>query len=75
VIWIDHIKKKAVIPGLALIIFLTGNTRIRADQNYSEQGFFENSLSSENYFYGSGKVSPLSTLELIDGKLPVRQIR
>ncbi len=70
-IWIDHIKTKGVIPGLALTIFLAGNTPIRADQNYSEQVFFENSLSSDDYFYSSGKVTPPSTLKLIDGKLPL----
>jgi hypothetical protein len=71
VIWINLLKKKTVMPGLTLMIFLIGNNRAPANQNYSEQVFFENSLSSENYFYSSGTVSPPSTLELIDGKLPV----
>ena len=42
-----------------------------ADQNYSQQVFFENSLSPANYFYSAGKVSAPSKLLLIDGKLPV----
>ncbi len=43
----------------------------RADQNYSQQVFFENSLSPGNYFYSEGRASAPSTLRLIDGKLPV----
>jgi exo beta-1,2-glucooligosaccharide sophorohydrolase (non-reducing end) len=43
----------------------------RADQNYSQQVFFENSLSPGSYFYSSGTISAPSTLKLIDGKLPV----
>ena len=42
-----------------------------ADQNYSQQVFFENSLSPRSYFYSTGTISAPSTLELIDGKLPV----
>lgn len=43
----------------------------RADQNYSQQVFFENSLSPGNYFYSDGKFNAPSTLRLVDGKLPV----
>lgn len=42
-----------------------------ADQNYSQQVFFDNSLSPGNYFYSRGKVSPPSNLALVDGKLPI----
>ncbi len=42
-----------------------------ADQNYSQQVFFENSLSPGFYFYSSGTVSNPSALKLVDGKLPV----
>jgi exo beta-1,2-glucooligosaccharide sophorohydrolase (non-reducing end) len=42
-----------------------------ADQNYSQQVFFENSLSPVNYFYSFGKVSFPSALELIDDHLPI----
>lgn len=43
----------------------------RADQNYSQQVFFENSLSPRSYFYSQGRASAPSTLRLIDDKLPV----
>ncbi len=59
------------IAGLALLLLIAGNTHARADQNYSQQVFFENSLSPEHYFYSSGKASPPSTLKLLDQKLPV----
>ena len=45
----------------------------RADQNYSQQIFFENSLSPLSYFYSSGKASFPSTLELIDDRLPIEK--
>jgi len=66
-----HSRKKVVSKFLFLLAFFVAATRARADRNYSNQVFFENSLSPENYFYSSGKVTPPSTLELIGGKLPV----
>jgi len=42
-----------------------------ADQNYSQQVFFENSVSPQDYFYSSGKAIAPSNLRLIDGKLPL----
>ena len=66
-----HFRGKVVFRLFVLLAFLVAGTRARADQNYSDQVFFENSLSPANYFYSSGKVTPPSTLELIDGKLPV----
>ncbi len=42
-----------------------------ADQNYSQQVFFENSLSPATYFYSSGRASAPSTLRLMNGKLPI----
>jgi exo beta-1,2-glucooligosaccharide sophorohydrolase (non-reducing end) len=61
-----------VIKFMFLLGFLSSTgTSARADQNYSDQVFFENSLSQGNYFYSDGKITPPSTLELIDGKLPV----
>src|ERR1700733_736925 len=66
-----YFNKKVVSAWLLLLAFLIAVTPARADQNYSDQVFFENSLSPGNYFYSSGKVSPPSTLELIDKKLPV----
>ena len=58
----------------ALVIFagcLLWDSPARADQNYSQQVFFENSLSPQSYFYSSGKASFPSTLELIDDRLPI----
>jgi hypothetical protein len=43
----------------------------RADRNYSQQVFFENSLSPGSYFYSRGHASAPSRLELEGGKLPV----
>ena len=60
---------------LATIVFIASSLCIsftaRADQNYSQQVFFENSLSPDSYFYSAGTISAPSTLKLIDGKLPV----
>ena len=70
-IWSSCRPKKTSIAGLTLLLLIAGNTGARADQNYSQQVFFENSLSPENYFYSSGKASPPSTLKLLDEKLPV----
>jgi hypothetical protein len=66
-----HSQKRVVIQFLLLLAFVIDGTLARADQNYSDQVFFENSLSPRSYFYSSGKLTPPSTLELIDGKLPV----
>jgi hypothetical protein len=53
------------------LILLAAGAHAHADQNYSQQVFFENSLSPENYFYSSGQITPPSKLNLIDGKLPL----
>src|ERR1700733_9367232 len=66
-----YFNKKVVSAWLLLLAFLIAVTPARADHNYSDQVFFENSLSPGTYFYSSGKVSPPSTLELVAGKLPV----
>jgi hypothetical protein len=66
-----HLGRKVVVKFFVLLVFLVACTCARADHNYSDQVFFDNSLSSGNYFYSSGKVTPPSTLELIGGKLPV----
>jgi len=42
-----------------------------ADQNYSQQVFFDTSLSPGSYFYSSGHFNEPSTLTLIDGRVPV----
>jgi exo beta-1,2-glucooligosaccharide sophorohydrolase (non-reducing end) len=54
-----------------LLASLVGVACARADQNHSQQVFFENSLSPGSYFYSSGTMSGRSSLKLVDGKLPV----
>jgi hypothetical protein len=66
-----YFRKRVVMTCLVLPAFLFSATPARADHNDSGQVFFDNSLSQGNYFYSSGKVNPPSTLELIDGKLPI----
>lgn len=62
----------ALSAWLVLAFFLaTQSPAARADQNYSQQVFFVNSLSPGNYFYSNGSVSAPSTLRLVGGKLPV----
>ncbi len=56
---------------LMLAAVACGAKVARGDQNYSQQVFFENSLSPKNYFYSNGRASAPSTLFLADGKLPV----
>ncbi len=62
-----------VLPVLALLLAQWSEMGVFAwaDQNYSQQVFFENSLSPGNYFYSRGKVSPPSKLELVENKLPI----
>jgi exo beta-1,2-glucooligosaccharide sophorohydrolase (non-reducing end) len=61
--------------AIGMLLALGGSTAMMpvawADQNYSQQVFFENSLSPNSYFYSEGRASAPSTLRLIDGKLPV----
>lgn len=63
--------RQALLLLAALAVFIAGSVSARADQNYSQQVFFENSLSPQNYFYSSGKAIAPSVLSLIDGKLPI----
>jgi exo beta-1,2-glucooligosaccharide sophorohydrolase (non-reducing end) len=44
---------------------------VQADSNYYRHIFFDNSLTSGNYFYSQGHVSPPSKLALENGMLPV----
>jgi len=66
---------KRIVHALLLLFILIGALAVvefaHADQNYSQQMFFENSLSPCNYFYSAGKASSPSTLTLVDGKLPI----
>lgn len=54
-----------------LLLAVVAPGALRADQNYSQQVFFENSLSPGDYFYSHGKVTAPSTLTLVRGKLPI----
>ena len=42
-----------------------------ADQHYSQEVFFENSLSPGAYFYSSGTAGAPSSLKLVNGRLPI----
>lgn len=57
--------------AVSLLGFVAAQGSAHADQNYSQQVFFENSLSPGNYFYSRGHASPPSTLHLIDERLPI----
>jgi hypothetical protein len=46
-------------------------TRAMADQHFSDEVFFDNSLAPDAYHYSSGQASGGSQLALVDGKLPV----
>src|ERR1700675_1416387 len=52
-------------------VSLLFSSPLRADSNYYRHVFFDNSLTSSNYFYSQGHVSPPSKLALENGKLPV----
>src|ERR1700677_3458886 len=62
-----------MLQSLLLIIVFSGAYcgHCLADRNYSQQVFFDNSLSPSNYFYSEGKATAPSSLRLIDGKLPI----
>src|SRR6266702_936627 len=62
---------KVSLRFLLLLLLLSSSFTVWADQNYSQQVFFENSLSPGSYYYSSGTISPPSALTLIGGKLPV----
>ena len=57
--------------GFILAAVLATCAAGRADQNYSQQVFFENSLSPRSFFYSQGKADSPSTLELVTDRLPV----
>jgi hypothetical protein len=57
---------------IALLVWgCCASPAVAADQNYSQQVFFENSLSPDAYYYSSGNVSAPSLLKLVGNKLPV----
>ncbi len=57
--------------ALAAVIAPAFSVVALADQNYSQQVFFENSLSPDDYFYSRGRASYPSDLKLVDEKLPI----
>ncbi len=67
--------RNSTICKLAILLALAGwlatPLSTHADQNYSQQVFFDNSLSPGNYFYSRGRASAPSKLLLNDGKIPV----
>ncbi len=46
-----------------------------ADQRYSDEVFFDNSLSRDAHHQSAGKTSGASRLALVDGKLPLERTR
>ena len=64
------IRTKTVLL-LSLWFAICGSSVVFADQNFSQQVIFENSLSPGSYFYSSGNVSAPSTLTLVDKRIPI----
>jgi hypothetical protein len=52
------------------VLFLLAEA-LSADTAYFQRTFFDNSITSDNYFYSAGIASAPSTLELSSNKLPV----
>jgi exo beta-1,2-glucooligosaccharide sophorohydrolase (non-reducing end) len=69
--WLRKECGRALIVLLTLTAFSLAAVSARADQNYSQQVFFENSLSPQDYYYSHGNAIAPSALTLVDGKLPV----
>ena len=64
--------KKAMTSMLLFLVgLIAGSTPVLADQNYSQQVFFVNSLSPGDYFYSSGHATAPSSLKLVGDKLPI----
>ncbi len=69
-----HLSRNTIQTKTAWLLFLLFSAcspLAFADQNYSQQVFFETSLSPQSYFYSEGNVSAPSTLTLVDKKIPV----
>jgi exo beta-1,2-glucooligosaccharide sophorohydrolase (non-reducing end) len=68
-------QKNQFLRGVAAVALIVGvllsGQSGWADQHFSQEVFFENSLASGSYPYSRGNVSAPSTLRLVDGKLPV----
>ena len=59
----------AVCLALAMGAVSTGNAYGNTD--YYRHQYFDNSLTSDTYFYSAGRASAPSSVELVKGKLPV----
>jgi exo beta-1,2-glucooligosaccharide sophorohydrolase (non-reducing end) len=66
---------QAIFGAFLLVLALAGAQGGRADTRYYEHSVFDNSLTPDAYFYSSGTPSAPSTLELVNGKLPVESGR
>ena len=60
---------RLIVPGFAGL--LCAAPAVLGDTQYYEHSFFDNSLMPDAYFYSSGKSSAPSTVELVQGHLPV----
>lgn len=70
--WVIVRRMKSIFRILVCVVSLiTTFAPARADRNYSQQVFFDNSLSPECYFYSRGKAVAPSSLKLIGRKLPI----
>jgi exo beta-1,2-glucooligosaccharide sophorohydrolase (non-reducing end) len=66
-----YARRALLCIALFTVAAFTGMDVVRADTDYYRHTFFDNSITSDAYFYSSGKVSAPSSLLLKDGKLPV----
>src|SRR3982074_1400749 len=69
---VNHATRIVLTAGLFPAAIVAGGGRLaHADTTYYRHTFFDNSLTRDAYFYSSGKPSAPSSLELVNGKLPV----
>jgi len=70
---VRKIAPSVFVLSVCLILILSSlpPQRVFADSNYYHHTFFDNSLTSDYYFYSGGQVSPPSRLQLDHGKLPI----
>lgn len=69
---IPAVERKAIRAVWILCALVWAALPALADQNYSQQVFFENGVSATaSYFYSAGKVSGPSRLQLVNGRLPL----
>lgn len=61
---------RGLLPVL-LAPLLFGGTAAIADQHFSDEVFFDNSLAPDSYHYSSGQASGGSQIALVGGRLPV----